>query len=56
MSPGNAGAFSVEEGDEDDLTDLEALIAAVNGDGDFSKRVKSVADLQQLTRMWAVEK
>jgi spore coat protein CotH len=56
VSPGNAGAFSVEEGDEDDLTDLKALIAAVNGDGDFSNRVQSVADLRQLTRMWAVEK
>jgi hypothetical protein len=56
VSPGNAGAFSVEEGDEGDLTDLEALIAAVNGDGDFSNRVQSVADLRQLTRMWAVEK
>jgi hypothetical protein len=56
VSPGNADAFSMEEGDEDDLSDLEALIAAVNGDGDFSDRVKSVADLRQLTRMWAVEK
>jgi CotH kinase protein/RTX calcium-binding nonapeptide repeat (4 copies) len=54
--PGNAGRFSVDEGDEGDLSDLEALIAAVNGGGDFSDRVKSVADLRQLTRMWAVEK
>jgi hypothetical protein len=56
VSPGNAGAFSVEEGSETDLGDLEALIAAVNGGGDFSDRVQSVADLRQLTRMWAVEK
>jgi hypothetical protein len=56
VTPGNAGAFSVDEGDEDDLGDLEALIAAVNGGGDFSDRVQSVADLRQLTRMWAVEK
>ena len=54
--PGNAGRFSVDEGSETDLSDLEALIAAVNGDGDFSDRVQSVADLRQLTRMWAVEK
>ena len=47
VSPGNAGAFSVEEGDENNLTDLEALIAAVNGDGDFSNRVQPVADLQR---------
>jgi hypothetical protein len=54
--PGNVGRFSVDEGSETDLSDLEALIAAVNGDGDFSDRVQSVADLRQLTRMWAVEK
>jgi CotH kinase protein/RTX calcium-binding nonapeptide repeat (4 copies) len=54
--PGNAGRFSVHEGSETDLSDLVALIATVNGDGDFSNRVKSVADLRQLTRMWAVEK
>jgi CotH kinase protein/RTX calcium-binding nonapeptide repeat (4 copies) len=54
--PGNAGRFSVDEGSETDLSDLEALIAAVNGGGDFSDRVQSVADLQQLSRMWAVEK
>jgi hypothetical protein len=54
--PGNAGRFSVDEGSETDLSDLEALIAAVNGAGDFSDRVESVADLRQLTRMWAVEK
>jgi CotH kinase protein/RTX calcium-binding nonapeptide repeat (4 copies) len=54
--PGNAGRFSVDEGSETDLSDLEALIAAVDGGGDFSDRVKSVADLRQLTRMWAVEK
>jgi Ca2+-binding RTX toxin-like protein len=56
VTPGNAGAFSVDEGDEDDLTDLEALIAAVNGGGEFSDRLQSVADLRQLTRMWAVER
>jgi CotH kinase protein/RTX calcium-binding nonapeptide repeat (4 copies) len=54
--PGNAARFSVDEGSETDLSDLEALIAAVDGDGDFSNRVKSVADIRQLTRMWAVEK
>jgi CotH kinase protein/RTX calcium-binding nonapeptide repeat (4 copies) len=54
--PGNAGRFSVDEGSEADLSDLEALIAAANGAGDFSDRVESVADLRQLTRMWAVEK
>lgn len=57
VSPGNAGAFSVDEGDEDDLSDLEALIAAVNDDGgDWSDRVDALADLRQMTRMWAVER
>lgn len=54
--PGDAGNFSVEEGDEDDLSDLEALIAAVNGGGDFSDQVDAIADLRELTQMWAVEK
>jgi hypothetical protein len=55
--PGNAGRFGVDEGDGADLSDLNALIAAVNGDdGDWSDRMAAVADLQQMTRMWAVEK
>ncbi len=55
--PGNAGRFGVDEGDEADLSDLSALIAAANGDGgDWSDRMAAVADLQQMTRMWAVEK
>ena len=36
---GGAGAFEVDEGDEDDLADLEALIAAANDErGDWSRR------------------
>ena len=31
--PGGAGAYQVEEGDEDDITDLEALIAATSATG-----------------------
>lgn len=57
VSPGNAGAFEVDEGSETDLSDLEALIASVNRDGgDWSDRMADVAVLRQLTRMWAVEK
>ena len=33
VMPGGAGAFEVDEGNEDDRGDLEALIAAANGDG-----------------------
>lgn len=56
--PGGAGSFEIDEGDETDVSDLEALIAAVNGSdpADFSDRVQSVADLVEMTRMWAVEK
>ena len=48
--------FEVDEGDEEDLSDLEALAAAVEGDGDFSDRVQALADLKEMTRMWAVER
>ena len=54
--PGSLHRFAVDEGDEEDLADLRALIRAVNGNGDFSDRVHAVARLRQLTRMWATEK
>jgi hypothetical protein len=55
---GAAGAFSVDEGDEEDRADLEALIEAVDGDAEvpFSQRLAAVADLGEMTRMWAVER
>jgi len=52
------GDFEVDEGEESDRSDLEALISAVNaseGPG-WSAGVSSVADLEEMTRMWAVEK
>jgi hypothetical protein len=57
VSPGGAGAFEIDEGN-DDRADLEALIDAVNSNGppDWATRVAPVADLQEMTRMWAVEK
>lgn len=56
--PGQAGAFEVDEGDEADLKDLEALIAAVNSAAgpSWSSQVAPVVDLQEMTRMWGVEK
>jgi hypothetical protein len=55
-----AGApdLEVDEGSESDLSDLEALVGAVNGEvpADFSERVAGVADLAQMTRIWAAEK
>ncbi len=58
VNPGGAGTFEVDEGDEEDVSDLEALIAAVNGSdpADFSTRVAPFVDLKEMTRMWAVER
>ena len=56
VSPGGAGAFEVDEGNEGDRSDLDALIAAANDEqGDWSEGMEAVADLQQMTKMWAVE-
>ncbi|HEY6145057.1 MAG TPA: CotH kinase family protein [Solirubrobacterales bacterium] len=54
---GEAEHFEVDEGDEAERADLEALIEAVNGVGEesFSERVAAVADLDEMTRMWAIE-
>ncbi|HEY5977311.1 MAG TPA: CotH kinase family protein [Solirubrobacterales bacterium] len=51
------GKFEVDEGDDEDLSDLEALAAAVEAEdpGPFLERMAPVADLDQMTRMWAVE-
>lgn len=56
--PAGEGGFEVDEGDPGNLDDLKALIAAVNaieGEG-WSAAVTPVANLAELTRMWAVEK
>ncbi len=58
VKPGEATAFEVDEGPEDNIADLEALIAAVNDEagGPFSERVAATANLAEMTKMWAVEK
>ena len=48
--------FEVDEGDEDDLSDLDALIVAAAGPGDFSERLEPVAELDQMTALWAIQK
>jgi CotH kinase protein len=56
--PAGEGGFEVDEGDPSNLDDLKALVAAVNsteGQG-WSAAVAPVADLAELTRIWAVEK
>jgi CotH kinase protein len=57
LEPGSETEFEVDRGDDEDISDLEALIAAANDDGgDWSDGMDAVADLQQMTRMWAVER
>lgn len=57
LAPGSAGMYEVDEGDEEELSDLEALIVAANlTSPDFSERIAPVADLAQMTREWAVER
>jgi hypothetical protein len=57
LKPELVGAFEVDEG-PDDISDLEALVAAVNEtDPDpWSTVVGAHADLAEMTRMWAAEK
>lgn len=53
---GEAATFEIDEGDGP-ITDLEALIEAVNDDeGDWSDNVSPFADLDEMTRAWAVER
>jgi hypothetical protein len=57
--PGQAGAFEVDEGDDTDISDLEALIEAVaaeQGPEPWSTRIAPYVDLGEMTKMWAVEK
>lgn len=58
VRPGEAAEFEVDEGSEEDISDLEKLIEAVNGagEGTWSERVAPFADLAEMTKMWAVEK
>ena len=54
---GEAGTFEVDEGSEENIGDLEALIEAVNRKaGDWSDNVAPFADLEEMTRAWAVER
>lgn len=56
LKTGGAGAFEVDEGNND-IGDLEALIEAVNDEeGDWSENVSPFADLEQMTAHWAVER
>lgn len=57
VRPGGAAEFEVDEGKKTERGDLEALIAAANGDsGDWSDGVAPFADLAEMTSAWAVER
>jgi hypothetical protein len=50
-------AFEVDEGKKSDKSDLGALVTAVNaGPTGWLERVGAVADLTEMSRMWATEK
>ena len=51
-----SGHYEVDEGDEEDRADLQRLIkAAQSPAGVWLRRMEPVADLVQMTRMWACE-
>jgi CotH kinase protein len=58
LVPADIGEFEIDEGEEDDRSDLEALVAAVAAPSppSFSERVSGYADLEEMTLMWAVER
>ncbi|HEU4739265.1 MAG TPA: CotH kinase family protein [Solirubrobacterales bacterium] len=54
---GEAGTFEVDEGSEENISDLKTLIEAVNEKaGDWSDNVSPFANLEEMTRAWAVER
>jgi CotH kinase protein/Lamin Tail Domain len=55
VSPEDLASFEVDEGSETNLSDLEALSAAVNSSADFTDAVEGLADVEEMVRMWAVE-
>jgi spore coat protein CotH len=57
VRPDSQDEFEVDQGDEEDRADLEALIAAANDEaGDWSEGMSGVADLDEMVHMWAVER
>jgi len=57
VAPGKAPDFEVDEGKSKKREDLEALIlAADQTGGDWSDGMAAVADLTEMTRMWAAER
>jgi hypothetical protein len=57
LKPGAVPGFEVQVGKKSDTTDLEALIATANtaADATWSESMAGVADLDEMTREWALE-
>lgn len=56
LLPGSALEFEVDEGDQDDRSDLAALIAAANDPApSWFTDLAAVADVDEMVRMWAGE-
>ncbi|HET7444380.1 MAG TPA: CotH kinase family protein [Solirubrobacterales bacterium] len=57
VTPAKSGLLEVDEGKKKEKGDLAALVNAVAATTPgFSERVEGLADLEEMTRMWAVEK
>jgi len=57
VTRGGADAFEVDEGKSKKREDLEMLIVAANEpEGDWSEGMAGFTDLDQMARMWAVER
>src|SRR6201747_1411358 len=57
VTPDRVERFEVDEGKKKEKGDLEALVAAVSSSSpSFSAAVAPLADLGEMTRMWATEK
>jgi hypothetical protein len=57
VTPARVGRFEVDEGDDEDESDLEALVTAVASSApSFSAAVGPLTNLDEMTRMWATEK
>lgn len=57
LRPGDVLEFEADQGDGEERDDLEALTdAVVSEDGDWSEGLAGLADLDEMTTMWAVER
>jgi len=56
VADATSGHYEVDEGDEDDRTDLQNLLdTARDGSDGWYARMHPIADLDQMTKMWAAE-